>query len=120
MSVNALAKTFRAKALNGIRGSEIVTTYALRNEENIMEPEIIAVFNVAVLLGTQEKMRVRRKPSRETEAERSDRSTQCFVCSRIYFDQDLSKCPHCNSDSLQHYATSDLKNLAHSGVRESF
>jgi hypothetical protein len=112
--------TFCAKALNGIRGSAIVTTYALRNEENIVEPEIIAVFNVGALLGTQETMRARRRPSRETEPERSDRSTQCFVCSRIYFDQNLSKCPHCNSDSLQHYATSDLDHLAHGGVRESF
>ena len=120
MSINALAKRFRAKALNGFRGSEIVTTYASRNEENIVEPEIIAAFNVGALLGTQEKMRARRKPSREKEPDRSDRSTQCFVCSRIYFDQTLSKCPHCNGDSLQHYATSDLKHLAHSGVRESF
>ena len=85
-----------------------------------MEPEIIAVCDVEALLGAREKVRARRKPSRETECEHPNRSTQCFVCSRIYFDQNLSKCPHCNSDSLQHYATSDLNHLAHSGGRESF
>ena len=85
-----------------------------------MEPTIFAVFEIAGLIGTHEKIRARREPSRETEGENPDRSTQCFVCSRIYFDQNLSKCPHCHSDSLQHYATSDLGHFCASGVRESF
>jgi hypothetical protein len=82
-----------------------------------MELEIIAVFDVEALIGTQEKSRAFRDSSRETECENSDRSTQCFICSRIYFDQNLSKCPHCNSDSLQHYTTADLNHFAHKGSR---
>jgi predicted Zn-ribbon and HTH transcriptional regulator len=85
-----------------------------------VEPEIIAVFDVEALIGTQERIQPRRHPSRETEYVAPDRSTQCFNCSRIYFDQALSRCPHCNSDSLQHYTTADLNHFAHNGVRESF
>lgn len=50
----------------------------------------------------------------------SDYSVQCFTCSRLFFDQSLSRCPHCNSDSLQHYATADLNYFARDPVRESF
>lgn len=39
-------------------------------------------------------------------------NTQCFMCSRIYFDQNLRKCPRCNSESLQHYSTADLSHFA--------
>jgi len=85
-----------------------------------VEPEIIAVCDVEALLGAQERMRARRKPTREAACGHSDRSTQCFVCSRIYFDRNLSKCPHCNSDALQHYTTSDLSHLAHTGGRGAF
>ena len=85
-----------------------------------MEPEIIAVFDLEALIGTQEKIRARCDSSRETERETPDRSTQCFICSRIYFDKDLSKCPNCNSDSLQHYTTADLNHFVHNGVREPF
>jgi len=48
------------------------------------------------------------------------RSVQCFICSRIYFDQSLSRCPHCNSDSLQHYKTADLNYFARQRIQESF
>ena len=41
-------------------------------------------------------------------AMRSYQSTQCFLCSRIYFDQTLQKCPHCDSESLHYYTTADL------------
>jgi hypothetical protein len=51
-------------------------TQALRNKENIVETEIIAVFDVEALIGTQEKIRARCDSSRETERENSDRSTQ--------------------------------------------
>ena len=85
-----------------------------------MEPDIIAVFDVEALIGTGEKVRARRDPLCETGCENSNRSTQCFICSRIYFDQNLSECPHCKSDWLQHYATSDLDHFSHGVVRESF
>jgi hypothetical protein len=45
---------------------------------------------------------------------------QCFTCSRIYFDQKLSRCPRCNSDSLQHYTTADLNYFARDRVGDSF
>ena len=98
----------------------MLTTHTRRNEENIVEPQIIAAFDVDAMIRTQEKMRAQRGPSRETECQSCARSTQCFICSRIYFDQNLSKCPHCNSDSLQHYRTTDLNHFEHGGVRESF
>jgi len=85
-----------------------------------VEPQIIAACDVEALIGTQEKIRARRNPSRVTESGSSDRSTQCFNCSRIYFDQDLSKCPNCNSVSLQHYTTADLNYFADNGFREPF
>jgi hypothetical protein len=47
-------------------------------------------------------------------------TVQCFICSRIYFDQTLSRCPRCNSDSLQHYTTADLNYLVRDRIRESF
>jgi hypothetical protein len=84
-----------------------------------VEPMIV-VCNVEAPIGTQERMQRHRHPSRETEYVAPDRSTQCFNCSRIYFDQVLSRCPHCNSDSLQHYTTADLDRFAHSGAREPF
>jgi hypothetical protein len=87
-----------------------------------VEPQIFAVLDVEALnlIGTREKIRARRHPSRETECMASDRSSQCFNWSRIYFDQVLSKCPHCNSGSIQHYTTADLNHFAHNGVREPF
>jgi predicted Zn-ribbon and HTH transcriptional regulator len=85
-----------------------------------VEPQIIAAFDVEAVIRTQEKMRARRGSSRKTGCQSSARSTQCFICSRIYFDQNLSKCPHCNSGSLQHYRTSDLNHFEHGRVRESF
>jgi hypothetical protein len=46
-------------------------------------------------------------------------TVQCFVCSRTYFDQMLSRCPRCNSDSLQCYTTADLDYLVRDRIRES-
>jgi hypothetical protein len=54
--------------------------------------------------------------SNNSSAPRSPQNTQCFMCSRIYFDQSLSTCPHCNSDSLQHYSTADLNHFARDPV----
>jgi len=53
-------------------------------------------------------------------ATRSCQSTQCFICSRIYFDQSLRKCPHCNSNSVQHFTTDDLSHFARGPVQEPF
>lgn len=86
----------------------------------MLEPQIIAVGDVEALIGAQERIQPRRHPSREAECIASDRSTQCFTCSRIYFDKDLSKCPNCNSDSLQHYTTADLNHFVHNGARGPF
>jgi hypothetical protein len=47
-------------------------------------------------------------------------NTQCFICSRIYFDQRFRKCPHCNSDSVQHYTNADLSHFARDPIRQSF
>lgn len=47
-------------------------------------------------------------------------AVQCFICSRIYFDQKLSRCPRCKSDSLQHYTTADLNYFARDRVGDSF
>ena len=53
-------------------------------------------------------------------ATRSYQSTQCFVCSRIYFDQTLKKCPHCSSESLHHYTTADLVHFVRDQTRSPF
>ena len=58
--------------------------------------------------------------SNNTSAARSPQNTQCFTCSRIYFGQSLQRCPHCNSDSLQHYTTDDLNHFARDPVRAPF
>lgn len=58
--------------------------------------------------------------SNNLSATGSSQNTQCFVCSRIYFDQSLQRCPHCNSESLQHYTTDDLNHFARDRVRKPF
>ncbi|MGA8554373.1 MAG: hypothetical protein WB630_08135 [Candidatus Acidiferrales bacterium] len=47
-------------------------------------------------------------------------TVQCFICSRIYFDQEFLRCPRCRSDSLQHYRTADLNYFARDRIGESF
>lgn len=78
--------------------------------------EMVVVFDTKALVGSQEKIRARSDQSRKTAFENSRRSTQCFICSRIYFDRELSKCPNCGSNSLQHYTSADLNHFAHNGV----
>ena len=58
--------------------------------------------------------------SNNTSATRSSQNTQCFICSRIYFDQSLQRCPHCNSESLQHYTNDDLNQFARDPAKKSF
>ena len=53
-------------------------------------------------------------------ATRSYQSTQCFACSRIYFDRVLQKCPRCKSESLHHYTTADLVHFVRDPTREPF
>jgi hypothetical protein len=60
------------------------------------------------------------RQSNNSSTTRSSQNTQCFICSRIYFDQNLQKCPHCNSKSLQHYTTDDLNQFARDPARKSF
>jgi hypothetical protein len=60
------------------------------------------------------------QPSNNSSTTPSSQNTQCFICSRIYFDQNLQKCPHCNSGSLQHYTTDDLNQFARDPARKSF
>lgn len=58
--------------------------------------------------------------SNNTSTTRSSQNTQCFICSRIYFDQSLQRCPHCNSESLQHFTNDDLNQFARDPARKSF
>lgn len=51
---------------------------------------------------------------------RSSGTTQCFMCSRIYFDQLLQKCPHCNSEAVQHYLIDDLNHFARDPLRNPY
>lgn len=60
--------------------------------------------------------RGREQISNDEAVARSSQNTQCFICSRIYFDQDLQKCPNCNSSSLQHYTNDDLIHFARGTV----
>jgi hypothetical protein len=41
--------------------------------------------------------------------------TQCFVCSRIFFDVLLEQCPRCSSRSLRHYTSGELNMFARPG-----
>ncbi len=40
--------------------------------------------------------------------------TECFSCSRIYFDRLLPSCPHCGSAMVRHYNSEELNYLSHS------
>jgi hypothetical protein len=64
--------------------------------------------------------RGREQLSNDPSGTRSSQNTQCFICSRIYFDQSLQRCPNCNSESLLHYTTDDLNQFARDSARKSF
>lgn len=34
--------------------------------------------------------------------------TYCFMCARTYFCRMLDECPHCGSQSIQHYTSDEL------------
>jgi hypothetical protein len=34
--------------------------------------------------------------------------TECFTCSRIYFDRPFDSCPHCGRTTARHYDSEDL------------
>lgn len=39
--------------------------------------------------------------------------TECFTCSRIYFDLLLPLCPRCGSATVRHYDPEELNYLSH-------
>jgi hypothetical protein len=86
--------------------------------------ETQAAVGVIVEAGSRQPI-YNRKPARQNCEQASDdafarrlcQNTQCFMCSRIYFGQRLRKCPHCNSESVHHYATVDLNLFARDTVR---
>jgi hypothetical protein len=43
---------------------------------------------------------------------RVTRHTECFICSRIYFNRLLHSCPHCGSTTVRHYDSEDLNYFA--------
>lgn len=50
----------------------------------------------------------------------SERSSQCFACSRIYYGQVLPRCPRCGSDSVACYTVEELRSLGRGSVTEMF
>ncbi len=46
--------------------------------------------------------------------------TECFTCSRFYFNELVQRCPCCGSESIQHYSTDDLGLLSRFGDRGSY
>ena len=43
---------------------------------------------------------------------RTKRHTECFSCSRIFFDRLLAECPHCGSAMVRHYSSEELNYLS--------
>jgi hypothetical protein len=48
------------------------------------------------------------RPKRNPKHGRFKKHTQCFSCSRIYFDRLLPSCPHCGSAMVRHYNSEEL------------
>lgn len=57
---------------------------------------------------------------REAIPELYDCSTQCFMCSRIYFGQDLRRCPHCGSNSVACYTPDDFSHFGRNSTANLF
>jgi hypothetical protein len=54
------------------------------------------------------------RPKRTAKPGQIEKHTECFSCSRIYFDRFLPSCPHCGSAMVRHYNPEELHYLSHS------
>jgi len=43
-----------------------------------------------------------------TNTRQLKKHTECFNCSRTYFDRFFEACPHCGSDSVLHYSSEEM------------
>lgn len=55
-------------------------------------------------------------PMKIQDVEAPERSTQCLMCSRIYFGRNISQCPHCGSRSVTCYTTEDFSHFERSSA----
>lgn len=69
------------------------------------------------IIGEELKVRDINESVYEGVCELSERSTQCFMCSRIYFGEDLRQCPRCGSRSVECYKTGDFAHFARNSAR---
>jgi hypothetical protein len=68
--------------------------------------------------GSNNSQRLRRsksahRPKRNPNRGHIKKHTECFGCSRIYFDRLLPSCPHCGSAMVRHYNPEELNYLSH-------
>jgi ribosomal protein L37E len=54
------------------------------------------------------------RPTSNPKRGRIKKHTECFSCSRIYFDRLLPSCPHCGSAMVRHYNSEELNCLSQS------
>jgi hypothetical protein len=54
------------------------------------------------------------QPKRNPKRGHIKKHTECFSCSRIYFDRLLPSCPHCGSAMVRHYNSEELNYLSDS------
>ena len=54
------------------------------------------------------------RPKRNPKPGPIKKHTECFSCSRIYFDRFLPSCPHCGSAMARHYNPEEFNILSHS------
>jgi len=53
------------------------------------------------------------RPKRRPKRGYTKKHTECFSCSRIYFDRLLASCPHCGSATVRHYNSEELNYFSH-------
>jgi hypothetical protein len=53
------------------------------------------------------------RPKRNPKRGQVKKHTECFSCSRIYFDRLLPTCPHCGSAVVRHYNSEELNCFSH-------
>jgi hypothetical protein len=58
------------------------------------------------------------RPKRDPKHGHIKKHTECFSCSRIYFDRLLPSCPHCGSAMVRHYKSEELNYLSYESSAE--
>src|SRR4029077_4692802 len=53
------------------------------------------------------------RPKRNPKRGQIKKHTECFSCSRIYFDRLLPSCPHCGCAMVRHYNSEELNYFSH-------